>query len=82
MATLKPQKPTYLGRLSSKMIAHPGSHHFQVPRWLRLREEVDLWCEANFGVRRGDGTDRWYQVGASWVIFGDVDAMAFRLRWC
>lgn len=71
----------YHGRvLSSELHALREPHQFLgiVSSSGHLASEVDLWCEAEFGLR----PDRWRRNGLLWQIDHDDDALAFRMRWC
>jgi hypothetical protein len=48
-----------------------------------LSSEVDMWCLAEFGMCPNRwNTSRLHTSRLLWQIFGDDDALAFRLRWC
>jgi hypothetical protein len=57
-------------------------HQFHVARFSDLRESINVWCDESFGPNQRNGGTRWTNIGASWLIYGDDDALAFRLRWC
>jgi hypothetical protein len=69
-------------RLDSSML--PGKNHFFI--WNRERrgdlDAIRRWCRDEFGAPGQGQVALWYSyLGAFWIR-DEIDACAFRLRWC
>lgn len=79
---------SYRGRVTNETSVHHNAHYFRAPGTANPGtprcSEMTAWCEENFGpgTRDMDSLRRWFRTGSTWVIYGDDDALAFRMRWC